>query len=47
MKTLRDEDFEAVRSYLLATAGLVFDQSRRAGMSGVVVDRLGSPGRRT
>ena len=40
VKTLRDEDFEAVRSYLLATAGLVFDQSRRAGMSGVVADRL-------
>jgi chemotaxis protein methyltransferase CheR len=40
VKTLRDEDFEAVRSYLLTTAGLVFDQSRRAGMSGVVVDRL-------
>ena len=38
--TLTDDDFDAVRSYLLATAGLVFDQSRRAGLSSVVADRL-------
>ena len=40
MKTLTDDDFHAVRDYLLATAGLVFDQSRRAGLSSVVADRL-------
>lgn len=40
MSILTDEEFGAVRDYLLATAGLVFDQSRRAGLASVVADRL-------
>jgi len=44
---LADSDFRALRDYLLATAGLVFDQSRRASLTSVVAERLaatGSPG---
>ena len=44
---LADVDFRALRDYLLRTAGLVFDQSRRASLTSVVVERLavtGAPG---
>ncbi len=47
MAPLADSDFRALRDYLLATAGLVFDQSRRASLTAVVAERLaatGSPG---
>jgi chemotaxis protein methyltransferase CheR len=47
MAQLADADFRALRGYLLATAGLVFDQSRRASLTSVVAERLaatGSPG---
>ena len=40
MSRLTDDDFHAARNYLRGTAGLVFDESRRAGLSGVVADRL-------
>ncbi|MGZ4638665.1 MAG: CheR family methyltransferase [Actinomycetes bacterium] len=41
---LRDADFAAVRDYLAATAGLVFDESRRAGLAVVVAERLRASG---
>ncbi len=41
---LSDDDFQAVRDYLLATAGLVFDRSRRASLAAVLADRLGASG---
>ena len=44
MTALSDADFRAVRDYLLATAGLVFDQSRRAGLTSVVAERLRATG---
>lgn len=44
MTGLSDADFRAVRDYLLATAGLVFDQSRRAGLASVVADRVRAMG---
>ena len=37
---LTDLDFETVRDYLAAGAGLVFDHSRRAGLSAVVLERM-------
>ena len=40
MSALTDEDFAAVRDYLAAQAGLVFDEGRRAGLAAVVADRL-------
>ena len=40
MKGLSDADFAVTREFLLATAGLVFDESRRAGLSAVLADRL-------
>jgi chemotaxis protein methyltransferase CheR len=43
---LSDTDFAAVRDYLARTAGLVFDENRRAGLAVVVADRLKASGRR-
>jgi chemotaxis protein methyltransferase CheR len=43
---LSDPDFAAVRDYLARTAGLVFDENRRAGLAVVVADRLKASGRR-
>jgi chemotaxis protein methyltransferase CheR len=40
VKGLTDGDFAVLRDYLFTTAGLVFDESRRAGLSSVVADRL-------
>jgi chemotaxis protein methyltransferase CheR len=40
VKGLSDADFAVAREFLLATAGLVFDESRRAGLSAVLADRL-------
>jgi chemotaxis protein methyltransferase CheR len=37
---MQDADFLAVREYLVGAAGLVFDESRRAGLSIVVAERL-------
>jgi chemotaxis protein methyltransferase CheR len=41
---LSDADFAAVRDYLAKTAGLVFDENRRAGLAVVVADRLRASG---
>ena len=41
---LSDIDFAAVRDYLARTAGLVFDENRRAGLAVVVTDRLQASG---
>jgi chemotaxis methyl-accepting protein methylase len=41
---LSDRDFDAVRHYLRAVAGLEFDAGRRAGLSAVVAERLRSSG---
>ena len=41
---LTDEEFAAVRDYLAAQAGLVFDESRRNGLAAVVADRLAGAG---
>ncbi len=41
---LSDADFGALRDYLLTTAGLVFDQSRRASLTSVAIERLASAG---
>lgn len=41
---LDDREFASVRDYLRAAAGLEFDDSRRAGLSAVVADRLRSSG---
>jgi chemotaxis protein methyltransferase CheR len=41
---LDDADFAALRAYLLDAAGLVFDRSRRAGLAGVVAERLRATG---
>jgi chemotaxis protein methyltransferase CheR len=43
---LSDTDFAAVRDYLAKTAGLVFDENRRAGLAVVVADRLHASGAR-
>jgi chemotaxis protein methyltransferase CheR len=43
---LSDTDFAAVRDYLAKTAGLVFDENRRAGLAVVVADRLHATGAR-
>jgi chemotaxis protein methyltransferase CheR len=37
---LSDQDFQAVRDYLSGTAGLVFDDSRRPGLTSVINERL-------
>ena len=42
---LADQDFRSVQQYLLAAAGLVFDESRRAGLTSVITDRVRSTGR--
>jgi chemotaxis protein methyltransferase CheR len=44
---LSDADFVAVRDYLVRTAGLVFDENRRAGLAIVVADRLADSGARS
>ena len=44
MKALSDADFEAVRSYLVSEAGLIFDESRRAGLTSTLADRMQSIG---
>lgn len=41
---LSDEAFAAVRDHLAAAAGLAFDESRRAGLSVVVAERVRSSG---
>jgi len=41
---LSDADFAAARDYLRATAGLVFDDSRRAGLSSMINERLAATG---
>ncbi len=41
---LSDADFETVRDYLAAGAGLVFDDSRRAGLAAVVTERIHATG---
>ena len=41
---MTDDDFETVRDYLAACAGLVFDDSRRAGLAAVVAERMHSTG---
>jgi chemotaxis protein methyltransferase CheR len=43
---LSDTDFAAVRDYLAKTAGLVFDENRRAGLAVVVADRMHASGAR-
>ena len=47
MTGMSDADFAAVRDHLLAAAGLVFDESRRAGLTAVVEDRLQVTGAET
>ena len=42
--TLTDDDFALVRAYLAEAAGLVFDHSRRPGLTGVLAERLGATG---
>jgi chemotaxis protein methyltransferase CheR len=42
--TLADADFRTLRDYLLATAGLVFDQSRRASLTSVLAERMAASG---
>lgn len=44
MSTLSDADFAAVRTYLVDEAGLVFDESRRAGLAATLADRMGTVG---
>lgn len=44
MSLLGDDEYETVRSYLRREAGLVFDGSRRAALSTVLADRMGSTG---
>lgn len=39
MSLLNDDDFTAVRRYLLAAAGLAFDDRRREGLAAVIADR--------
>jgi chemotaxis protein methyltransferase CheR len=41
---LSDADFEAVRTYLAAEAGLVFDESRRTGLATVLTERMQATG---
>jgi chemotaxis protein methyltransferase CheR len=43
---LSDADFAAVRDYLARTAGLMFDENRRAGLAMVVADRVKASGAR-
>ena len=44
---LTDTDFETVRDYLAAGAGLVFDDSRRAGLAAIVTERMHVTGTKT
>ena len=44
---MTDEEFEAVRDYLAAQAGLVFDDTRRAGLAAVVSERARATGHAT
>ena len=41
---LTDEEFESVRDYLATGAGLVFDDSRRGGLTSVVKERVAATG---
>jgi chemotaxis protein methyltransferase CheR len=41
---LSNADFDLVRGYLAETAGLVFDDNRRLGLAGVLVERLRTAG---
>ena len=43
-RTLSAPDFQRLRDYLRATAGLEFDESRRAGLASIMHDRLQSTG---
>lgn len=44
MSSLSDADFAAVRAYLVDAAGLTFDESRRAGLTATLVERLRASG---
>ena len=44
MSRLTDAEFGDVRSYLVDEAGLVFDESRRAGLNATLVDRMATSG---
>jgi chemotaxis protein methyltransferase CheR len=44
MRPLSDAEFAEVRAYLVAEAGLVFDESRRAGLSATLADRVATVG---
>ncbi len=44
MSVLDDGDFATLRDYLRTEAGLEFDESRRAGLTAVVADRLRTTG---
>ena len=44
---MTDEEFEAVRDYLAAQAGLVFDDTRRPGLSATVSERARATGHAT
>lgn len=43
-RTLAQPDFELLRDYLRATAGLEFDEGRRAGLATIMQDRLAATG---
>jgi chemotaxis protein methyltransferase CheR len=43
-RTLAAADFQLVRDYLRATAGLEFDESRRAGLAAIMHDRMQATG---
>ncbi len=45
MRPLSDADYILVRDYLRGTAGLEFDDSRRASLTGVMAERLRASGR--
>lgn len=44
MRRLTDAEFAAARAYLVQEAGLVFDETRRAGLSSTFADRLATCG---
>ena len=45
-RTLSQADFELLREYLRRTAGLEFDEGRRAGLAAIMHDRLAVTGQR-
>ena len=44
LRTLTDAEYVALAGYLAREAGLVFDESRRAALAGIVGDRLAATG---